>query len=297
MQIRYATLDVFTTTRFGGNPLAVIFDADGLETAQMQSIAAEFGYSETTFVCRPRSPENTAHVRIFTPMKEIPFAGHPNVGTAIALVLERGADIGTDLTFEEGVGLVPLTIEQAADGPVRATFSPPEAAMVHGPADARQVAAAGGLDITDLLDDRHVPTTVSLGLRFTFAEVRSKEVLGRISAVPAEFVGDLGIETSDGLYFYASEGTETDLRVQSRLFAPEHGIVEDPATGSAAAMLAGLHAHLAGPDLSARITVDQGVEMGRPSRIDVQVHKAGGKTERVDVGGCAVPVMSGVIDL
>ncbi len=297
MKVRYVTLDVFTETRFGGNPLAVVLDADDLETTQMQAIAAEFGYSESTFVCRPKSADNTAHVRIFTPMKEVPFAGHPNVGTAVALILEKGDTLGEQLLFEEGIGLVPIVVDRRNGGPIRATLSPPEVPTINGPANPEQVVAAGGLALSDLKTGRHVPTTVSLGLRFTFAEVQSKETLGRIEANPARFVGDLGIETSDGLYFYTSWGTEEDLHVQSRLFAPEHGIVEDPATGSAAAALAGLHAHLAGEDLAARITIDQGVEMRRPSRIDVQVWKSGGTTNRIDVGGCAIPVMSGMIEL
>jgi trans-2,3-dihydro-3-hydroxyanthranilate isomerase len=300
MDVNFVTLDVFTSRTFGGNPLAVIPDARGLSTEQMQAITAEFNYSEATFVLPPEDPSNTAQVRIFDPVHEMPFAGHPNVGTAVALAGSGeafGKPIGDKVRFEEKVGLVEIDILRDNDIAVGARFTAPGAAEFGPMSEAEVVADIAGLDISEIQNARHLPQLVTLGIGFVFAEVANIAVLGHCAPRLDVFKTHLPVETTDGLYLYARSGEGPEIGIRSRMFAPLHGIVEDPATGSAAAMLGALLGKLEPGSEDLAVTVDQGVEMGRPSRIDVGVRRTSEGVDAVTVGGNAVQVMRGTISL
>lgn len=294
MDYQFFTLDVFTDTRFGGNPLAVVLDADGLDGKTMQTVAREFNLSETIFVQMPKEVGNTARVRIFTPARELPFAGHPTIGCAILLAqLGKGGD---EIILEEGVGPVTVSVSNVNHAAPFAELS--GAVMpkvVDGLPDHEVIAAAIGLTSADLGFDSHAPARVDAGNTFIFAPVRSREILARtkpsVSAWP-NLQGADGV----GIYVYCKGEGEADFH--SRLFAPEHGILEDPATGSAAATLPGAF-HAAGicEEGTNKWVVEQGEDMGRPSRLEITADVTGGKISAVKVGGQAVRVSKGTIEL
>lgn len=295
MQIRFLTCDVFTETQFGGNQLAVIPDGSGLTGAQMQAIAREFNYSETTFVLPPKDAANTAHVRIFTPMAELPFAGHPNVGTAVILAQLGLTGDAETITFEEGAGLVPIDLIRTAGGDVTgATLTAPVVPVIGPTVPTEPVVAAVGLDAEDVKTDRHGAVVVSAGVEFLFTELTDPGALAR--ARPGARGPDLDGLNMTGTFFYtASEDDGVDIR--ARMFAPEHNIPEDPATGSAAAALAGLLGSFETADGAFSWIIDQGVEMGRPSRLTAKAFRENGKVVKVTVGGTAVPVAEGTLTL
>ena len=300
MDASFVTLDVFTSRTFGGNPLAVIPDARGLSAEQMQAITAEFNYSESTFVLPPQDPSNTARVRIFDPVHEMPFAGHPNVGTAVALARAGevfGKPVGDKVRFEEKVGLVEIDILRDGEAPVGARFTAPGAAAFGPMSEQEVIADVVGLDVSEIQGARHLPQLVTLGIGFVFAEVADMAALERCSPRLDIYKTHLPVETTDGLYLYARSGEGPEIMVRSRMFAPLHGIVEDPATGSAAAMLGALLGKLEPGADDLTVTIDQGVEMRRPSRIDVGVRRGTDGVDAVTVGGNAVQVMRGAISL
>lgn len=278
---RYLVLDVFTDRPFGGNQLAVIPDATGLPEESLQQIAREFNFSETTFVYPPADPAHTAQVRIFTPTMEVPFAGHPTIGTAVALA-QMGH--GPDMVLELGVG--PLQTHAISDRAQFTTSAPLE--LSHQPAPDL-IARALGLALADLKIDRHPPVMASLGLPFTLTELTDRAALSRITTDIGAFrEGAIAYPTA--LDFaqmaYVREG---DV-IHARMFAPLDNIPEDPATGSAAATLAALLAQIEGRDLS--LTLHQGVDMGRPSVIGLETNGPA-----VTVSGGAVVTMEGVLRL
>lgn len=297
MRYAYLTLDVFTGQRFGGNSLAVLPDARGLTADQMQAIAREFNYSETTFVLPPASAENDAQVRIFTPAREVPFAGHPNVGTAYALALlgqAHGRPVGDTLRFEEEGGLVLLTIARDAVGlPASTEFTAPARLELGETVAVAQAAAAAGLPDNAIETGRHQPQTASVGLPFTIAEVKDLASLARVKPDLGAFDAHFANRPGDALYLYVRTGEAT---VQARMLAPLHGVLEDPATGSAAAALTGFLSHLTGEqDGTHAITIAQGLEMGRPSLIHGTAEKTGGQVAAVRVGGPSVAVAEGFL--
>ena len=243
--IPFATVDVFTTTRFGGNPLAVVPDARNLSTEQMQSIAREFNYSESTFILPPSDPTNTARVRIFTPTQEIPFAGHPNVGTAFVLAQLPevfGKSTTESMTFEEIAGLV--TIKTTGSGPdLRATITAPELLSVHDLHHDIDLAACVGLTPADIFTGSHKPVIASVGLPFAIAQVTNLETLARAVPNLDAFTrnnphwGVPGLGLSIMLYTPIATDPHT---VRARMFAPLDNVPEDPATGSASGALGGL---------------------------------------------------------
>ena len=294
--VPYVTVDVFTDERFGGNPLAVFPDARGLSDAEMQRIAAETNYSETTFVLPPEDPANTARVRIFNRIAEMPFAGHPNVGTAIVLA-GLGRDRGGTLRFEEPAGLVTVRVERAPDGAIAAAHvDAPVPLTIGGTLAAADVAACVGLVEADLVLAAHPPTFASVGLPFVFVEVRP-DALARARPDPgafrslAEALPDAAERLPIHLYARIADGG----RLATRMFSPLSGTVEDPATGSAAATLAGFLLHVHGGSRAA-FDVVQGVEMGRPSRLAASAWRDGDAI-RARVGGGAVAVFEGVLRL
>lgn len=289
-EVPFVTLDVFTETRFGGNPLAVVTDARGLDDRTMQRLAAEFGYSETTFVLPPQDPANTARVRIFTPTEEVPFAGHPNVGTGFVLARDGlfGRTLSGAMRFEETAGLVEVEPLREAGEVVGARVEAPRPCSVGPVVAPGLVAAALGVPVDALVD---APCVASVGLPFVFAELRD---LAALAACVPDLTGFRELESvlrpagaSSDLMVFVRTGPG---RVRARMFAPLHGVMEDPATGSASAALGGL---LASRGEGARLLVEQGFEMGRPSRIEVEVDEAG----RVRIAGSCVPVMQGTLRL
>jgi trans-2,3-dihydro-3-hydroxyanthranilate isomerase len=296
VQRRYVTVDVFTAEAFGGNPLAVVLDAEGLGTAQMQAIAAEFNYSETTFVLPPRAAATAAQVRIFTPRTEIGFAGHPTVGTAVVLAREleaRGASPLADLVLEEGAGHVPVRLMRADGVVIGAEFQAPRSLQM-GPLVAREDAAAClSLPAADLRPEIP-PQVLSVGLPFLVVPLVSREALRRARPNLAAHERVLPPAGTDSVFAYARGNAAEELH--ARMFAPLDSIAEDPATGSAAAAtLAFLAAQRPESDVTWRI--EQGVDMGRPSLILGRTRKRDGAVAAVHVGGNAVAVMHGLLNI
>jgi trans-2,3-dihydro-3-hydroxyanthranilate isomerase len=301
MRLQFQTVDVFTGTQFVGNPLAVVLNAEGLSTGQMQAIAAEFNLAETTFVLPPKEAAHTAEVRIFTPRSEMPFAGHPNVGTAFVLAragISYGRTIsGNRVTFEEKAGLVPIEILRDGATAVGAKLGSPQPLSVGAEVASELVASACGISLADIETSNHRPCIASCGAPFIFAELKSRTAL--LGATPNGDVFRLQVSkqpaTSILIYTQVNEG---DIDIRARMFAPHHGIPEDPATGSANVALIGLLARLQPePNLSLSKTIAQGVEMGRPSVLLAQAEKKNGTVTATYIGGRCVPVMSGTIDL
>lgn len=291
----FVTVDVFTDRRFGGNPLAVFPDARGISDAEMQSIAAEFNLSETTFVLPPDDPANTARVRIFNRTAEMPFAGHPNVGTGWVLARAGRARQGL-LRFEEIAGLV--EVETTADGLV--TIAAPQPLTLGDQMPADLLAACVGLAPDDIVLDRHAPVVASVGNSFVIAEV-TPAGLGRAAPDLAAFRAALAAFPALGprrlpLYLHAGDGTAGNAtRLRARMFSPLSGTLEDAATGSAATPLAALLLSL-GSRAEGRFDIVQGVEMGRPSQLACTAWRAPDGV-RAKVGGHCVPVLSGTLAL
>jgi trans-2,3-dihydro-3-hydroxyanthranilate isomerase len=297
----FATVDVFTEHRFGGNPLAVFPDARGLTDAQMQALAAEFNLSETTFVLPPDNPQNHARVRIFTPRTELPFAGHPNVGTGYVLA-RRDPNPPEHLVFEEQAGLVRVHIQRdAAKQITGAQISAPRSLSIDIALPTDTIAACAGLNEAEVLTTAHSPLVASVGTPFVIAELAGIEALTRASpdlaafrAAAAQFPA---IGTRFALHLYVRlDGDATRLR--TRMFAPLGGILEDPATGSANAALAALLTSLApGENVDLTYDIEQGIEMGRPSRIVATARKTAEGPVSATVAGSCVPVLRGTVEL
>src|SRR5438445_13367698 len=221
MQRRYITVDVFTDRAFGGDPLAVVLDAGGLSTEQMQAVATEFNYSETTFVLPPADPANDAQVRIFTVNRELPFAGHPNVGTAFVLAT-LAATPPARLLFEEGAGLVPVESVTEQGKVISTEFTAPQPLkrMSHLPVE--QAAGCLSLSASDVKTDRHPPQIISVGLSFLAVEVASREALRRARPDAAAFAKTFPRDGIDAVYFYTRDlpASERPCELQARMFHP-----------------------------------------------------------------------------
>jgi len=291
----FVTVDVFTNQRFGGNPLAVFPDASGMSDAEMQSLAAEFNLSETTFVLPPDDPANTARVRIFTRTTEMPFAGHPNVGTGYVLA-QQGRDKNGKLLFEELAGLVEIEIERDGSGaPVGATIAAPQPLSLGAELPVEEIAACAGLKTDEVIVQAHRPIQASLGNPFVIAEVDAaalKRAAPDIAAFRKSVTRESALKGRLGLYLYAHEG---EGRVQARMFAPLGGTFEDAATGSAAGPLGALLLSLSS-DAEKRLDIHQGVVMGRPSLLRV-VARRGADGIRATIAGQCVPVLRGEAEL
>ena len=291
----FVTVDVFTNQRFGGNPLAVFPDASGMSDAEMQSLAAEFNLSETTFVLPPDDPANTARVRIFTRTTEMPFAGHPNVGTGYVLA-QQGRDKNGKLLFEELAGLVEIEIERnESGGPLGATIAAPQPLSLGVELPVEEIAACAGLKTDEVIVQAHRPIQASLGNPFVIAEVDAaalKRAAPDIAAFRKSVTRESALKGRLGLYLYAHEG---EGRVQARMFAPLGGTFEDAATGSAAGPLGALLLSLSS-DAEKRLDIHQGVVMGRPSLLQV-VARRGADGIRATIAGQCVPVLRGEAEL
>jgi trans-2,3-dihydro-3-hydroxyanthranilate isomerase len=301
MRLQFQTVDVFTGKQFVGNPLAVVLNAEGLSTGQMQAIAAEFNLAETTFVLPPKDPAHTAEVRIFTPRYEMPFAGHPNVGTAFVLAragTSYGRAVSGDgVVFEEKAGLVPIEILRDGATVVGARLASPQPLFVGAEIAGELVASACGISPADIETAHHRPCIASCGAPFILAELKSRAALAAATARSDVFLNEVSKQAATSILIY-TQVNEGDIDIRARMFAPHHGIPEDPATGSANVALIGLLAKLRPEaNLSLSKTIAQGVEMGRPSILQAKAEKKNGVVTATFIGGRCVPVMSGSIDL
>lgn len=294
----FVTVDVFTANRFGGNQLAVFPNARDLPPELMQRIAREFNFSETTFVLPPSDPKHTRRVRIFTPGAELPFAGHPTVGTAFVLatigdVKLTGAE--TRITFEQGVGPVPVTIRAVDGKPDFAQLSAAKLPEVGPtPPSSRELARAVGLDEHDVLTGDYAPEGMSCGVPFLFVPVRDRRALARARVRLDEFERVLGGYWTDKVFLFCDDPELGGSDFRARMFAPTAGVPEDPATGGACVAFGG---YLGERDKrgegTLRWVVEQGFEMGRPSILEVEVDKRGGAITAARVGGRSVLVTTG----
>lgn len=296
MRRRFFTLDVFTDMPLSGNPLAVVMDAEGLDTARMQEIAREFNLSETVFVLPPRDPVNTARIRIFTPGRELPFAGHPTVGTVILLAEQRAPELlarqDISLMMEEEIGVLHC-IARRPKGRTSANFTLPRLPAAAGtPIAETALAKALSIDPSDIGFGAHRPVLLSAGVPYTLVPLKSVDAVDRAWPDLAHWPEDL--ET----FLYARLDEEPVPTFHARMFAPTFGIPEDPATGSAVAAFAGvLTANESLADGDHTILIRQGVAMGRPSLITLGLEIADGVLVSGSIGGHAVVVSEGTLNL
>ncbi|MGI9507742.1 MAG: PhzF family phenazine biosynthesis protein [Geminicoccaceae bacterium] len=294
MRRRFITADVFTDQPFGGNPLAVLPDAEGLSTAQMQQIAREFNLSETVFVLPPDDPANCRRVRIFVPTREIAFAGHPTIGTA--LILATIGDVQLDgpksgITLEMEAGLVPVNIESLDGRPSVATLTAPQKPTIREAPGHEAIATMLSLDTSQIVRAE----LASCGNPFILVQVKDRAALEQ-STPDLNALGRIGDDVGTKEPFVFTDDAPDGFDYQARMYAPHSGIPEDPATGSAAAAFAGwLGHHDPMQDGTIRKVIAQGIEMGRPSRLAVEVDKQAGSVTAVRVTGSAVLISEGTI--
>ena len=301
MRLPFHTLDVFTDKRFGGNPLAVVLDADALDAEQMRTIAREFNLSETVFVLRPKNPMHSACVRIFTPAVELPFAGHPTVGTAALLAELRGHDLGTNheaiIVLEETIGTVRVGVRFRPGKAIYAEFDAPKLPeQSEVGTSLEELAAAVDLEPSEIGFENHHPSRWSAGMPVNFIPVRDLDTVGRARPNMTRWSSAFG-ETG-GAYVYCRDTVHNTAHFHARMFAPAVGVSEDPATGSAAAAFAGaIHRFDDLPSGEHRYTIEQGYEMARPSEIDLSIVVDGSGLQSVRIGGHAVLVSDGHIEV
>jgi len=297
MKRRYVVADVFTDQPFLGNPVAVVLDAEDLSPEQMQRIAVEFGYSETTFVLPPDDAAHTARVRIFTPSREIPFAGHPNVGTAFVLAhyaAMNGTTLPETLLLEEIAGLVPVRLLKDKGKVTGAELVTPEALSCRAEVSPEKVAACLSLTAEDIRTDTHNPLVASVGLPFLVVELASRDALRRCVPNLQGFRATLPLDGAVSVYAYTRDkdaGEVGDL--QARMLTPR--MTEDPATGSATAAVTALLAQLQNKT-TLSLQVSQGVDMGRASLLYSGYDASSGQPV-VRVGGSCVITLEGAFTL
>ncbi|QPC42056.1 PhzF family phenazine biosynthesis protein [Kaustia mangrovi] len=302
MRLRYDTLDVFTQTRFGGNQLAVVHDADALSHDRMQAIAREFDYSETVFLLKPETPDGTARMRIFTPGMELPFAGHPIVGTAVLLAIAgqgTGADgDGTEaVRLEVPVGTVTVHVAAGGDECRVARFAAPRLPVpAEPPPDPGALADALGIGVETIGFGAHVPRAFEAGVAFNYVPVASCEVLSRCRVVQPAWNTAFSGGTSANAFVYCRGEEGDEVAFHARMFAPAMGVDEDPATGAAAVAFAGqIAASQELADGAHGIEIEQGRDMGRPSRLHLDMDMAGSALAAAHLGGGAIRVCEGTM--
>lgn len=292
-------LDVFTSSRFGGNQLAVVLDADGLSQDQMQTIAREFNFSETTFVRTAADGANTADVRIFTPVFEMPFAGHPTLGTATVLARQQAGNAeSVSVRLVEKAGLVPVDLTLTENGAHGRFVSPALPEPPRPAPSAEDIAPALSLAASDIGFDGHAANFVKAGNDWLFVPVASMDALAKSAVSIADWPAMKGGTDVVGVVLYTRGGDAPDTDFRVRMYAPESGVPEDPATGSAMATLPGQIVPADGTgDGTHSWRVEQGYEMGRPSQIEVSADIAGGEIREVRIGGYSVEVARGTLEV
>lgn len=299
MKRAYYTLDVFTYASLAGNPLAVVIDSDGLDDARMQRIAREFNLAETVFVREPKNPVNTAALRIFTPARELPFAGHPTVGTAVLLAHLRARDLLSSedlrIVLEEKVGEVVCIARHRRGQAMAAYFHLPRLPERLGEApSAASIAEDLGLEVSDIGFDGHQPALFGAGTPNLFVPINNLAAV-RNARPDRKHWGENG---GPCVYLYTREVVHAGSQFHARMFASGWGVYEDPATGGAAAAFAGVMMAFEPPaEGEHMLTIEQGVEMGRPSFISLGFDVRGGALVDATIGGSATIVCQGTIDL
>jgi trans-2,3-dihydro-3-hydroxyanthranilate isomerase len=298
MPRRFATLDVFTGARFAGNPLAVVLHSDGLDVAGMQRISREFNLSETVFVFPPENPAHRARLRIFTPTSELPFAGHPTVGSAVLLAGLDGNAARPSFVLEETIGPVECRVQSTGEGAARGEFDVPRLPNKEPwSVDGAAMAAALGLTTADHTSDGWPVERWSAGNPFAFVPVRGLDAMKRCRVNLAGFDAAFRGAGHPAAFVFCRETVGAGADFHARMFAPSMGVMEDPATGSAAAAFAGyLASHGRYRDGEHRVRIEQGIEMGRPSLIDVRLNVRAGQLTGAAIGGQAVVVSEGTIE-
>ncbi len=304
MQLKFYTLDVFTEQRFGGNPLGVVMNADGLPAGLMQTIAAELGLSETVFVQKATNPAHSARIRIFTPAVELPFAGHPTVGTGVLLAQLRVGDQPGEqdalVVLEETIGVVRVGVRMRPGKAAYAEFDAPKLPEPAGDAPGvERLAAALGLMPSEIGFANHRPSQWSAGVPFTFVPVATLDAIARAEIVSTHWGAAFGSTRAGKVYLYTGETAHMTSSFHARMFGPGAGIVEDPATGGAAVAFAGVvNAFDQPPAGTQKRVIEQGFEMGRPSLISLSFEVAArGRLEAVRIGGSAVRVTEGYMEI
>jgi len=299
MPLQFHTLDVFTDRRFGGNPLAVVLEADGLTLEQMQQIARELNLSETVFVLKADNPAHSAKIRIFTPERELPFAGHPTIGTAILLAEQRTPLVSGEqdsiIVLEQPIGTVRVGVRMRAGDVAFAEFDAPKLPEVDGTLASRdRIADALGLIPREIGFENHSAMRFKAGNTFAFVPISSLEAIGKARIDRAHWQAAFANDEVDGVYLYTRWCMRKESAFHARMFAPQLGVPEDAATGAAAVCFAGVvHEFDELPDGTHRRVIEQGYEMGRPSSVVLTLIIEGGVLETVRIGGNAVRVTEG----
>lgn len=299
MPLDYHILDVFTERRFGGNPLAVVLEADAVSPADMQAIAREFNLSETVFVMKPQSAGHTARVRIFTPSRELPFAGHPTLGAAVLLAELRNSAINGErdaiIALEEPIGSVRVGVRLKAGA---AHFGEFDAPALPDPAmpmpEVETIAAALGLIPSEISFENHKPVQISGSPTFAFVPVSNLDAMAKVQAAPTHWARAFSDRDIDGVYLYCRQAVRATSSFHARMLAPDLGVPEDPATGSAAIGFARVVQHF--DELTDGVhkrTIEQGIEIGRPSAILLTMSVENGALDGVRIGGSVVRVADG----
>ena len=300
MERRISIVDVFTDKPLTGNQLGVVHECEGLDDEAMQRIAREFNFAETIFLSPPDNDAHSARVRIFTPKNELPFAGHPTVGAAILVAMEQGLDAAGHglLVLEENVGPVRCAV-RFDGGAAYAELDLPVIAERMVPDGEKEAAAAAlGLAVTDIGFENHVHSAFHAGLPYQLVPVRDLATVARAQPQMQFWRDGFGTDSHNSAYVYCRETVGHDNHFHARMFAPDAGIPEDPATGSAVASFAGAVALFDDlPDGQHTIRVEQGIEMGRPSLITLEIEMADGAMTGGRIGGNAVIFARGVIDV
>ena len=305
MRRRFHTLDVFTETKLAGNPLAVVMDCEGLDDEAMLAITREFNLSETVFVFPPVDPVNSAAIRIFTPRGELPFAGHPTVGTGVLLATLEAPDMmsaagGIVVALEEKIGLVRVEVSGRRGRAARGVFTVPKLSeRIDWSPDLALVARAAGIDPLDIGFRAHAPSVWSAGVAFVMMPLRGLDAIARVHIADHEaWNAAFGKAVRGAVYFYTCETVDPGHHVHARMIRPNPGGAEDPATGSAAAAFAGPAVAFERPESGwHQLVIEQGYEMGRPSEIVLDIEVSGACLTDARIGGAAVIVSQGTFEL
>ncbi|WP_041320326.1 PhzF family phenazine biosynthesis protein [Hyphomicrobium denitrificans] len=301
MALTYYVLDVFTERPFGGNPLAVVLDADNLSDADMQTIAREFNLSETVFVLTPTSAGHTARIRIFTPSRELAFAGHPTLGAAVLLAELRAPLLNGErdaiIALEEEIGSVRVGVRLRSQAAAYGEFDAPKATeTLERLSEPEEISAAVGLIPTEVGFENHKPTLLRGTNNFAFVPVANLEAMAKVKVAPQRWAQVFTARDVHGVYLYTRQSVRVQSAFHTRMFAPDLGVPEDPATGSAAAGFAYVVNEFDElPDGTHKRAIEQGIEMERPSTITLTMTVGRGKLETVRIGGHAIRVAEGTL--